>query len=72
LKEVSLKIVFWTEAVILLHFLAASLTSFCQISQGGCAYQYFVGTSGVTFTSEGTVVEVMSIGKNFDVLYCII
>ena len=58
--------------MILLHFLAASLTSFCQISQGGCAYQYFVGTSGVTFTSEGTVVEVMSIGKNFDVLYCII
>ena len=44
-------------------FFVASLTSFCRLSQGGCAYQYFVGTSGVTFTSEGTVVELMSVGE---------
>ncbi|XP_065897542.1 integrin beta-1-like [Dysidea avara] len=43
-----------------------SLTSFCQISQGGCAYQYFVGTSGITFTSEGTIVELMSVDCSDD------
>ncbi|XP_065896194.1 integrin beta pat-3-like [Dysidea avara] len=43
-----------------------SLTSFCQISQGGFAYQYFVGTSGITFTSEGTIVELMSVDCSDD------
>lgn len=34
-------------------------TSFCTVTQGDCAYQYFVGTTGSTITSDNAVVEVM-------------
>lgn len=49
--------------IIILSTPLASITSFCRVTQDGCAYQYFVGTSGVTFTSEDTIVEVMEAGK---------
>jgi len=53
-----------TDAKWLFHLFLASMTSFCRLTQGDCVYQYFVGTTGVTFGSEGTVVEVMEVGKS--------
>ena len=40
-------------------FFLAARTTFCRVTQGECAYQYFVGT---TETSD-FVVEVMEAGK---------
>ena len=39
-------------------------TSFCRVTRGDCAYQYFVGTRGGTYTSEDTAIEVMEAGKS--------
>ena len=40
----------------------AARTTFCRVSQGNCAYQYFVGTRGSS-TNQDFVVEVMEAGK---------
>lgn len=41
----------------------ATRTSFCRVTQDDCAYQYFVGTTGGTFTSEDTSIEVIAPGN---------
>lgn len=42
---------------------SATRTSFCTVTQGDCAYQYFVGTTESAITSDNAVVEVMEPGK---------
>lgn len=62
LTAVSILVIIICATEIIHPFVLAARTTFCRVTQGDCAYQYFVGTT----ESSNFVVEVMEAGKRSD------
>ena len=54
--------IFYAQSLCYSSYLATRII-FYPATQGGCAYQYFVGTSGSTITRDNVFIEVMAAGK---------